>query len=48
MAKSQNYRKNSVIWCFPALCGMGLEGLLPVWGARGREFESRRPDQQKH
>jgi hypothetical protein len=30
-----------------ALAWFWLDGVFPEWGARGSEFESRRPDQQK-
>ena len=45
MVKAFFYIQNNVL-CWLLGCGWMLwDALLPSWGARGREFESRRPDQ---
>ena len=45
MVKVFFYIQNNALRWFLGCCWMLWDALLPSWGARGREFESRRPDQ---
>jgi hypothetical protein len=45
MANLDNYIKQKINSAVIVVRWTCLEGVLPVWGARGSEFESRRPDQ---
>ena len=46
MVKVFFYIQNNALRWFLGCCWMLWDALLPSWGARGREFESRRPDQE--
>jgi len=45
MVKVFFYIQNNVLRWFLGCRWMLWDALLPWWGARGREFESHRPDQ---